>query len=105
MTAPQTDPAATLWWLELTAVPTMWQLPATGKKTAEKSKIWFFEKVYNYTHLTLIRYSVDIPLDKTVINEDVFRDPALKHKAWGEAEVKSEERYKPSKNEWVCFSH
>lgn len=38
------------------------------------------------------RYSVDIPLDKTVVNKDVFRDPALKHKARREAKVKFEER-------------
>lgn len=39
------------------------------------------------------RYSVDIPLDKTVVNKDVFRDPALKRKARREAKVKFEERY------------
>lgn len=38
------------------------------------------------------RYSVDIPLDKTVVNKDVFRDPALKRKARREAKVKFEER-------------
>uniref|UniRef100_A0A3Q4GC03 Large ribosomal subunit protein eL27 n=1 Tax=Neolamprologus brichardi TaxID=32507 RepID=A0A3Q4GC03_NEOBR len=37
-------------------------------------------------------YSVDIPLDKTVVNKDVFRDPALKRKARREAKVKFEER-------------
>lgn len=40
----------------------------------------------------LPRYSVDIPLDKTVVNKDVFRDPALKRKARREAKVKFEER-------------
>ncbi len=39
------------------------------------------------------RYSVDIPLDKTVVNKDVFRDPALKRKARREAKVKFEERW------------
>ena len=38
------------------------------------------------------RYSVDIPLDKTVVNKDVFRDPALKRKARREAKIKFEER-------------
>ncbi|KAF3816969.1 hypothetical protein GH733_014317 [Mirounga leonina] len=46
------------------------------------------------------RYSVDIPLDKTVVNKDVFRDPALKRKARREAKVKFEERYKTGKNKW-----
>ncbi|CAD7686720.1 unnamed protein product [Nyctereutes procyonoides] len=41
------------------------------------------------TKRSKIKYSVDIPLDKTVINKDVFRDPALKR-----------ERYKTGKNKW-----
>ncbi|CAO2586400.1 60S ribosomal protein L27 [Lemmus lemmus] len=49
-------------------------------------------KVYNYNHLMPTRYSVDIPLDKTVVNKDVFRDPALKRKARREA--------KTGKNKW-----
>ncbi|XP_066109235.1 large ribosomal subunit protein eL27-like [Saccopteryx bilineata] len=35
------------------------------KKTAKRSKIKSFVKVYNYNHLMATRYSVDIPLDKT----------------------------------------
>ncbi|XP_007647797.2 60S ribosomal protein L27 [Cricetulus griseus] len=50
------------------------------KKIAKRSKIKSFVKVYNYNHLMPTRYSVDIPLDKTVVNKDVFRDPALKCK-------------------------
>nr|XP_045006783.1 60S ribosomal protein L27-like [Jaculus jaculus] len=64
------------------------------KKIAQRSKIKPFVKVYNYIHLMPIRYSVDIPLDKTVVNKDVFRDPVLKCKARWEAKVKFEERYK-----------
>uniref|UniRef100_A0A673T237 Large ribosomal subunit protein eL27 n=1 Tax=Suricata suricatta TaxID=37032 RepID=A0A673T237_SURSU len=48
------------------------------KKIAKRSKIKSFVKVYNYNHLMPTRYSMDIPLDKTVVNKDVFRDPALK---------------------------
>ncbi|KAB0347763.1 hypothetical protein FD754_012620 [Muntiacus muntjak] len=51
------------------------------KKIAKRSKIKCFVKVYNYNHLMPIRCSVDIPLNKTVVNKDVFRDPALKRKA------------------------
>ncbi|XP_015441263.1 60S ribosomal protein L27-like [Pteropus alecto] len=51
------------------------------KKIAKRSKIKSFVKVYNYNHLMPTRYSVDILLDKTVVNKDVFRDPALKCKA------------------------
>ncbi|XP_053227985.1 60S ribosomal protein L27-like [Podarcis raffonei] len=71
------------------------------KKIAKRSKIKSFVKVYNYNHLMPTRYSVDIPLDKTVLNKDVFRGPALKRKAQREAKVKFEERYKTSKNK--CF--
>ncbi|KAM4839825.1 large ribosomal subunit protein eL27-like [Urocitellus parryii] len=70
------------------------------KKIAKRSKIKSFVKVYNYNHLMPTRYSVDIPLDKTVVNKDVFRDPALKHKARREAKIKFEERYKTGKNKW-----
>ncbi|TKS91423.1 60S ribosomal protein L27 [Collichthys lucidus] len=93
------------------------------KKIAKRSKIKAFVKVFNYNHLmptrtelidmskksdwlpvevpqVIIRYSVDIPLDKTVVNKDVFRDPALKRKARREAKVKFEERYKTGKNKW-----
>uniref|UniRef100_A0A2K5QBP7 60S ribosomal protein L27 n=1 Tax=Cebus imitator TaxID=2715852 RepID=A0A2K5QBP7_CEBIM len=66
------------------------------KKIANRSKIKSFMKVYNYNHLMPTRYSVDILLDKTVVNKDVFRDPALKCKA----KVKFEERYKIGKNKW-----
>nr|XP_039328292.1 60S ribosomal protein L27-like [Saimiri boliviensis boliviensis] len=62
---------------------------ATGKKKiAKRSKIKSFLKVYNYNHLMPTGYSVDNPLDRTVGNKDGFRDPALKPKAWQEAEVK-----------------
>ncbi|XP_056673870.1 60S ribosomal protein L27-like [Monodelphis domestica] len=44
---------------------------ALGKKISKRSKIKFFVAVYNYNHLKSIRYSVDIPLDKTVVRRDV----------------------------------
>uniref|UniRef100_A0A8C9KPF4 60S ribosomal protein L27 n=1 Tax=Panthera tigris altaica TaxID=74533 RepID=A0A8C9KPF4_PANTA len=66
------------------------------KKIAKRSKIKSFVKVYNYNHFMPTRYSGDIPLDKTVVNKDVFRDPALKCKA----KVNFEERHKTSKNKW-----
>ncbi|XP_051027909.1 60S ribosomal protein L27-like [Acomys russatus] len=70
------------------------------KKITKRSKIKSFVKVSNYNHLMPTRHSVDIPLDKTVVNKDVFRDPALKLKARWEAKVKFEERYKTGKNKW-----
>uniref|UniRef100_A0A8C8HGC2 60S ribosomal protein L27 n=1 Tax=Oncorhynchus tshawytscha TaxID=74940 RepID=A0A8C8HGC2_ONCTS len=70
------------------------------KVTTTMGKKKAFVKVYNYNHLMPTRYSVDIPLDKTVVNKDVFRDPALKRKARREAKIKFEERYKTGKNKW-----
>ena len=67
---------------------------AMGKKIARRSKIKSSVKVYNYNHLM----PLDIPLDKTVINKDIFRERALKHKAQREAKVKFEERCKTGKN-------
>ncbi|XP_054536113.1 large ribosomal subunit protein eL27-like [Pan troglodytes] len=68
------------------------------KKITRRSKIESFVKVYNYNHLMPTAHSVDILLHKTVIHKDVFRDPALKHKAQWEAKVKLKERYKMGKN-------
>ncbi|KAM7094078.1 large ribosomal subunit protein eL27-like [Molossus nigricans] len=68
------------------------------KKTAMRSKIKSLVKVCNYNHLMPTRYSVDIPLDKTVVNKDIFRDPALKCKARWKDKVKFEDRYKTGKN-------
>lgn len=85
------------------------------KKNVKRSEIKSFVKVYNHSDFMSTKYSVDISLDKAVINKDVFRDRALKCKAWQEAKVKFEERHKTGKNKWFfqklqcldlfCFSH
>ena len=69
-------------------------------KVAKRAKIKSFVKIYRYNHLMVTRYLVDIPLDKTIVNKDVFIDPALKHKVKQEAKVKFEETYKTGKNKW-----
>ncbi|XP_051014758.1 60S ribosomal protein L27-like [Acomys russatus] len=71
------------------------------KKITNRSKIKSVVKVSNYNHLIPTRYSVDIPLDKTAVSKDVFRDPALKCKARREAKVKFEKGYKTRKNKWL----
>ncbi|XP_068938635.1 large ribosomal subunit protein eL27-like [Petaurus breviceps papuanus] len=74
---------------------------AMGKKNiVKRSKIKSFVKIYNYNHLMPTKYSVDIPVDKTDVNKDVFHDAALKCKAGKEAKVKFEERYKTGTNKW-----
>ena len=75
MMAPQNDPTAMLWWLELITIPAKVTASMGKKKITKRSKIKSFVKVYNYSHLMPTRYSPNIPLDKTVVNKDVFRDP------------------------------
>ena len=54
---------------------------AAKKKIAKRSKIKSFVKVYHYNHLRPTTYSMGIPLDETVGNNDIFRDPANRCKA------------------------
>nr|ACD65128.1 putative 60S ribosomal protein RPL27 [Novocrania anomala] len=70
------------------------------KKVSQRSKLKAFVKVFNYNHLMPTRYSVDVPLDKALVNKDAFRDPGLRRKARREAKMKFEERYKTGKNKW-----
>lgn len=64
------------------------------KKIFKRSKVKSFVRVYNHGHLMPTRCPVHILLDKTVVNKNVFRDPALKCKA----KVKYEDLPKADKN-------
>lgn len=68
------------------------------KEMAKRSKIKSFAGVCNYIRLMPTGSSVDIPLDKTAVNNEAFRPPALKFKASREALVKFEEPRKTDKN-------
>uniref|UniRef100_A0A4D5RA51 60S ribosomal protein L27 n=1 Tax=Scolopendra viridis TaxID=118503 RepID=A0A4D5RA51_SCOVI len=70
------------------------------KKINKRSKMKSFLKVYNYNHLMPTRYMVDIPLDKSLINKEVLKDPKKRRKARREIKAKLEERYKTGKNRW-----
>jgi large subunit ribosomal protein L27e len=70
------------------------------KRVAKRSRIKPFIKVYNYNHLMPTRYSVDVNVDKTIVNKDVFSEPSKKRKAMREVKTKFEERYKTGKNRW-----
>ncbi|ESO11608.1 hypothetical protein HELRODRAFT_71308 [Helobdella robusta] len=70
------------------------------KKIKTRSKIKPFIRVYNYNHLMPTRYTVEVNLDKQLVNKDAFRDPALRSKARREIKAKFEERYKTGKNRW-----
>lgn len=70
------------------------------KKTVKRSEIKSFVRVENYNHLRPMRCPVDIPLDKTDVNKNIFRDSALKCKARREAKVKFEDPLKTGRNKW-----
>merc|ERR1712072_1056169 len=69
-------------------------------KLKKRSKIKAFVKVVNYNHLMPTRYSVDIPINKEVVNKEALKDPASKRKAKGVVKSAFEERYKTGKNKW-----
>ncbi len=53
--------------------------------------VHYFEKDFEL-FLFYFSYSVDVNLDKGVVNKDAFRDPALRRKARRETKLKFEER-------------
>lgn len=70
------------------------------KKLKKRSKIKTFVRVLNYNHLMPTRYSVDVPIDKGVVNKEAIRDAAGRRKARREVKSKLEDRYKTGKNKW-----
>ena len=47
----------------------------------------------NFVVMNVCRYSVDVPLDKTIVNKDSLKDPKSTRKARLEIKKKFEERY------------
>ncbi|XP_065896723.1 large ribosomal subunit protein eL27-like [Dysidea avara] len=70
------------------------------KRMKRRSRIKTFFKVTNYNHMMPTRYSVDVPIDKNVVNKDSFKDASHRRKARGEVKQKFEERYQTGKNRW-----
>merc|ERR1711894_32184 len=70
------------------------------KKVAKRSKIKSFVKVINYNHLMPTRYSVDVTLNKSVVNKDILKDGSKRRRARTEIKTKLEERYNSGKNKW-----
>merc|ERR1712221_41475 len=68
------------------------------KRVSKRSKIKTFVKIVNYNHLMPTRYSVDVPLNKSVVNKDVLKDSSKRRRAKTEVKAKLEERYKSGKN-------
>merc|ERR1712193_170089 len=74
--------------------------PMGKKKVAKRSKIKTFIKVSNYNHLMPTRYSVDVALNKSIVNKDVLKDGSKRARARTEIKQKLEERYNVGKNKW-----
>merc|ERR1711936_1204389 len=57
-------------------------------------------KVTNYNHIMPTRYSVDIPVNKEVVNKEALKDATKKRSARAHVKAAFEERYKTGKNKW-----
>merc|ERR1712071_142296 len=68
------------------------------KKIAGRNKMKAFIKVINYNHVIPTRYSVDIPVNKEVVNKDSLKDATKKRSAKAHVKAAFEERYKTGKN-------
>jgi len=72
----------------------------SSKAVTKRSQIKAFVKVINYNHLMPTRYSVDIPIDKTIVVKGCVKDAATKKEARAEIKKKFEERFKTGQNAW-----
>ncbi|VDM93889.1 unnamed protein product [Onchocerca ochengi] len=70
------------------------------KKIKSRSKLRPFVGIASYSNLLPTRYSVDVTLDKNLVNKDVLKEPGKKRRARMEVKSKFEERYKTGKNRW-----
>merc|ERR1712174_28773 len=57
-------------------------------------------KVIKYNHVMPTRYSVDIPVNKEIVNKDSLKDATKKRSAKAHVKAAFEERYKTGKNKW-----
>merc|ERR1712066_1215648 len=70
------------------------------KKIAKRNKMKPFVKGINYNHIMPTRYSVDIPVNKEIVNKDSLKDSPKKRSAKAHVKQAFEERYKTGKNKW-----
>merc|ERR1712170_261033 len=70
------------------------------KKIAKRNKMKAFVKVVNYNHMFPTRYSVDIQLNKDIVNKEQLKDATKKKAARAHIKQVFEERYKTGKNQW-----
>lgn len=61
-----------------------------GKRLGSSESLIFHIKTDKFVQFP--RYSVDVNLDKAIVNKDSFKDPAKKRKARRDVKAKLEER-------------
>merc|ERR1712174_115856 len=71
-----------------------------GKKISLKETRKPFVKVINYNHIMPTRYSVDINLNKELVNKESVKDMTKRKTAKAHVKTQFEERYKTGKNKW-----
>merc|ERR1739848_850803 len=69
------------------------------KKIAKRNKMKPFVKIINSNHIMPTRYSVDIALNKEIVNKESVKDGSKRH-ARSHVKEAFEERYKTGKNKW-----
>merc|ERR1712226_1773197 len=70
------------------------------KKVAKRNKMKTFVKVVNFNHMMPTRYSVDVSLDKEIVNKEQLKDQSKKIIARAHIKEKFEEKYKTGKTKW-----
>merc|ERR1712019_246956 len=70
------------------------------KSMGKRNKMKPFVKVINYNHIMPTRYSVDINLNKELVNKESVKDMTKRKTAKAHVKTQFEERYKTGKNKW-----
>merc|ERR1711953_278404 len=70
------------------------------KRITKRCRVKPFVKVVNYNHLMPTRCSVDVNINKSVVNKESIKEPAGKRKCKAAIKAAFEERYKQGKNKW-----
>ncbi|CAD5210076.1 unnamed protein product [Bursaphelenchus xylophilus] len=71
------------------------------KKVAKRSTVRPFVKVQSFSHLLPTRLSVDIELNKDLVNKESLKNPTKKRQAVVSTKKELEARYKTGKNKWL----
>jgi len=70
------------------------------KKITKRNKMKTFVKVVNFNHMMPTRYSVDVTLDREIVNKEKLKDVTAKRAARAHIKEKFEEKYKTGKTKW-----